>query len=252
MENKLTVLISANLIPTHPSIKFIKSVIISLELLKLPKNIKIILSHDNIKETEKTDIEIKKYKDYFKNLEDYCKISDYINIQIILNNEWGHLSGSFKNALNYINTPYILVLQHDLPFIRKINDIKELIILLENNPNIKHIKFNKRQGITNWDGANKKYLYRRSFLKTYTFNINNKSIKLMRTLCWSDQNHLVSKEYCFNIIKPLLTEKTFPEAICNPLNTAETHDHFGTYMYVGQDDNNLQYIAHLDGARTTN
>ena len=55
------------------------------------------------------------------------------NVQIVIRDDWGHLTGNVRNAMNYVKTKYVLV-QHDFPFIQKI-DIHKVIQDMKMNLN---------------------------------------------------------------------------------------------------------------------
>ena len=142
--NKPTIIITASFNPSHPSIKMIQETIESLQLINIPPNTKIILAHDYSNNIS--------YDDYFKNLKEYIKL--YSNIKIVTRQTHGHLVGNIRNALKYVKSKYILVMQHDLPFIRKLN-VANVISDMEENRRVKHVRFNKRRNIKcGIDGGN--------------------------------------------------------------------------------------------------
>ena len=88
-----SVIITASFIKSHPSIDFIKCVIESLKFIHMDKDTQIILAHDY-----SDDI---RFTQYLENLEKY--VSQFENIQIVVRNSHGHLTGNVRNAFRFIN-----------------------------------------------------------------------------------------------------------------------------------------------------
>ena len=228
--NDLTIIITASVIPSHPDIKIIKETMKSLDLIN-HKNSKIILAHDYSNK--------EKYKQYLKNLENYVKNMD--NVQIVVRDDWGHLTGNIRNAMKYVKTRYILVIQHDLPFIKEV-DIHKVIEDMKTTPELKSIRFNKRNNnkILGWEKEmNYNNLYNKiQFKKNYSY---------ISTPNWSDNNHICSTEYYNKIILKMCKDKSSME---NSLKNIKRDDKylkkFGTFIFG--DINKKAYIKHLDGS----
>lgn len=244
----LTILITASINPTHPNIDLIKNVIESLEYEKSIKDkINVLLCHDaiNLETHFKNKLEYEKsceiYKKYFTNLEKYiCKYnkdSSRFNLLIIKNKEWGHLTGNLKNALNFVKTKYILVLQHDLSFCKNFH-LESIINDMKNNSKLKHIQFNRTKNIPiNW--FKDKY----NFFGTH--NIKTEKNNYVSTLSWADQNHLTTKKYYTDIVFQISKNGSFMEKHLHQKNNSpETHKRFGTYFF-GQ-NNESNYINHIN------
>ena len=249
--NILTVIITASFIKSHPSIHYIKATLESLSYINLFHDSKIILAHDYYDEPN--------YYKYINNLRDYIKYN--FNIKIIINKSHGHLVGNISNALINVTTKYILLIQHDLPFIESF-DIQKVIEDLDNNPNIKHVRFNHRNNIKiKYDcgfaplrGA----IVDQSESASTEFNAiddnifgyqqQEKNYTYTRTPGWSDRNHLCLTSYYNNIIlkeckKNIFMEKFFQGKIKN----IKIHDKYGTYLFGPL--NYKPMIKHLDGRR---
>ena len=223
----LTVIITASFIPSHPSIKVIQGVIESLYLINLPSNTKIILAHDH-----NDDIN---YIKYIENLNKYIKSNS--NIKILIRTTKGHLTGNIRNVLPHVTSKYILVIQHDLPFIKKI-DIQKIIEDLENNNNnIKHVRFNKRNNIkVGFDSIN----------NLFGLQVKCKNYTYTRTPGWSDQNHLCLKSYYTDIVMNECSDGKFMEVQLHGKNKNENlHSKYGTYLFGGL--NYPPVIKHIDG-----
>lgn len=226
----LTIIITASVIPSHPDITIIKETMKSLDLLN-HKNSKIILAHDYSDKKE--------YKEYLKNLENYIKNMD--NVQIVVRDDWGHLTGNIRNAIKYVKTRYILVIQHDLPFIKEV-DIHKVIEDMKTTPELKSIRFNKRNNnkILGWEKEmNYNNLYNKiQFKKNYSY---------ISTPNWSDQNHLTTKKYYQDIVFKISKNKSFMEDSLKNIKRDDKYlEKFGTFIFG--DINEKAYIKHLDGS----
>ena len=231
MNNDLTVIITASYIPSHPSTRFMDSVINSLQLINLPLNTKIILAHDYNDNLH--------YKKYLEKL----KLKYFKNKYIIINvrSSKGHLTGNIRDCFNkkLINTKFLLVLQHDLPFIKKFN-IQKIILDMIKFPKLKHIRFNKRNNIK--EGFDK-----RNNIFNYIKLKNN--YEYMSTPGWSDQNHLTYKEYYENIVLSECQNGTFMENFLNgKINNLTDHNKYGTFLFGKFND--TATIKHTDGRNT--
>lgn len=229
--NNLTVVISANNIESHPEITYIKEVIESLSLTGISKDTHIILSHDKIYPNKENINELEaKYQQYFENLKKYCKTSEYKNVEIIQSAEWGHLTRSLKNAVDRVQTEYMLIMQHDIHIRREV-PVYRLIELMIKYPHIKHLRFNVRKNLPTfhwWDGWKKD--------GEFVFTEQEyDDVKLCLTPAWSDQNHLATKEYYNTVVFPDCSNdgELIHDFMENRLNGMchGNHERYGTYIY---------------------
>ena len=228
--NDLTVIISANLIDSHPEITYIKEVIESLSLANINKDTPIILSHDSLKDDNTLPEKETRYQQYFYNLHSYCSQLDYKNIKIIKTNNWGHLTRSLKNAVDIVETEYMLIMQHDIHLRRQI-PLYDLIELMKKHSFIKHLRFNVRKNLPtfhDWDGWKKdgQHVFK---------EIDVDGVKMCITPCWSDQNHLTTKEYYDTVVFPDCSNngELIYDFMENKLNFMchTNHERYGTYIY---------------------
>jgi len=229
--NKLTIIITASFIKSHPDIKHIKEVIESLKYLNADYD--LILAHDYN--------DSPKYKGYINNLKEY--IQDFKNTKIVIRDSQGHLTGNIRNSIPHVETEYILLVQHDLPFIRDVY-IDKVIEDMEKYPDIKHLKFARanNQNLKNstWDNKNNTYGY-----KTYKNNYKYTSVD-----SWSDNNHLCKLEYYEDIVLKECPDGVPMESILNDkIKNKEDQLYYGTYI-LGNKDYEEPYITHSDGAET--
>jgi len=227
-DNLLTIIITASFIPSHPSISLIKETIESLSYLNYPNDTKIILAHDFDNDNN--------YNKYLENLNNYIK--SFSNIEITKCKKHGHLVGNIRNALSGVNSKYILVVQHDLPFIKEV-DIQKVIEDMDENLNIKHVRFNKRENIKKgFDKLNN--LFGLQLKKKYTYT---------RTPAWSDNNHLCLTSYYNDIVlKECKDGGPMEETLHGKNKDIKSHHKYGTYIFgpLGQE----KIIKHTDGKNT--
>jgi hypothetical protein len=228
-KNKLTIIITASFIDSHPSIKYIKEVIESLKYLNAEYD--LILAHDYNDSVN--------YKKYIDNLKEY--IQDFKNTKIVIRDSHGHLTGNIRNSIPHVKTEYILLVQHDLPFIRDVY-IDELIEDMEKYPDIKHLKFARANNHvlknSTWDNKNNTYGY-----KTYKNNYEYTSVD-----SFSDNNHLCKLSYYEDIVLKECPDGVPMEDILNDkIKSKEDQLYYGTYV-LGNKDYEEPYLTHLDGA----
>jgi hypothetical protein len=191
----------------------------------------IIIAHDYSPEAN--------YAKYLENLSLY--VADKPHIQIVVRETHGHLTGNIRHAFQYINSPYVLIIQHDLPFTRPfiIDKVVNDMIL---NPELKHVRFNKRANQkAGWDALN----------GLFGKQIASKNYTYTRTPAWSDQNHLVHADYYRELVFKECKDGTFMESQLHGRSIDElTHQKYGTYIFGELDT--PAFIRHLDGRMATN
>ena len=224
--NDYSIIITASFIKSHPSIDFIKCTIESLKNINININTPVILAHDY-----NNDI---KFIQYLNNLALY--ISDKPNIKIVVRNSHGHLTGNIRNAFQYVNTEYVLIIQHDLPFIRSF-DIEKVIQDMKSNQELKHVRFNKRLNIKHgFDGLN----------DIFGKQVKSTNYTYTRTPGWSDQNHLCHSNYYRHLVLKECKDGSFMENTLYNKSTNELiHNKYGTYIF--DEINQPAYIKHING-----
>jgi hypothetical protein len=152
--------------------------------------------------------------------------------QVIVNPEWGHLSGSLSYFFeHFTHSEHVLVVQEDLVFVNDI-PLVELLHLLDAYKHVCHIRFNKR---TNELAG----------LDTELSEVVLQGIPLLKTNNWSDNNYLTTRNHFEDKILPRIRdEQTFPENVMRELN-AFSPSEFGTYIYGGLGMS--QTIKHIGG-----
>lgn len=240
MKLEISVVILGHPIISHPSPKLILEVIKSLDLLTGVELRNCIIAHDGLKLFAGFDTR-RRYREYLGQLSQELqgKELDTRSYKIIRRSTKGHLIGNLRNALKHVDTEFVLIVQQDLKFIKKI-DLGSYLKLMMEEGKIKHLRFNKSVNIARgWDcGTEDRRLF---FGETGTLP------PTIQTLSWSDENHLTRKIYYEKVIFPIVTYlRTFPESIMNMLSNRNTHSVFGTYIAGGGGESPA--IKHLDGS----
>ena len=221
-----SVVITCSFIISHPSIDFIKSVLESLQNINIDNNTNIILAHDYCDNIN--------YFKYLINLTNY--ILNKPNIKIVIRETFGCLTGNIRHAFNYIKTKYVLIIQHDFLFIRKFN-IQNIINDMNDNPKLKHIRFNKRKNIKSVFDNQSDLFGKQIKCNNYTYT---------RTPGWSDNNHICLSNYYRNIILKECEDGSYMEKILwNKPQNIKKHKKYGTYIFDVL--NSEPYIKHIDG-----
>ena len=88
--------------------------------------------------------------------------------------------------------------------------------------------------------------YRKLLYKEESVSVQGKNFSYIRTLGWSDNNHLTTRDYYLNLILPLVgRRRIFPENVANLASGIFNHKLLGTFIYGGLGEQ--QTIFHLDG-----
>lgn len=228
MSRELCIVVTCSPIPSHPSIEVVQKTLESLRsMLTFPSNTKFILAHDYGDSVS--------YKLYLDSLGKYINNThDTIIVQL---DKKGYLTGNLKNAFQVVDSKYVLIVQHDFPFIKEVNLIN-VIHDMDNNPSLKHIRFNKR--------INHK-IASDSLNDLFGLEVTGLHHTYTRTPSWSDNNHICLASYYRDIVFKHGGER-FPEKSLIAKSTDESiHNFYGTYLYgqVGQN----AVIYHIDGKR---
>jgi hypothetical protein len=153
------------------------------------------------------------------------------------------LRGNWECAINSIDTPYMMFLEHDWEFIRDI-DIEKTIETLDNHNEISYLKFSRYP----LDGRSypSPTLWEMYFQKEES--LSKSLIPLTRISFWSGNPHIMRVSAVKSFYIPLLNQnknslkvhgKSFLEKDIKPLTeqfirdygVEKAHSMFGTYMY---------------------
>ncbi len=240
LADKLTLITSTSPIPSNPSTKMLEITQKSLNRISEFKDCPRIIVFDGVPDSHVRRKE--PYEAYKKNVIRLTQTDpDFANTKLIFCKEHKHLALALKEAMEQVKTPFVFVHQHDFKIIKTI-DAAGLIRSMEENPNLKHVRLNRRWVMaTKWDGKVDNVVEGPSY------------VPLTRTWGWSDNDHFSPKQYYDEFIFPKIKRKRPMEKVIHPLQrraerkNREKHKVFGTYIYGSLGDSPI--IAHLDGKR---
>ena len=225
----VTVIITASYIPSHPRIDLIQETIESLRYTSCTSETPIILAHDYNNHP--------RYKQYMENLQEYIK--DKPNIKSVMRTTRGCLVGNVRHALSFVNTEFILLLQHDLPFLRQLPDLSKVMEDMKVNPSLKHVRFNRL--VNTYNMYDKHWLFGKQ--------VSSTNFTYTRTPGWSDNNHLALTSYYTDLIMKECTDGGFMEGqLYRKIKDEASHELYGPYLFGGLDE--APYTGHSDGRHT--
>jgi hypothetical protein len=240
--SSVTVIVACHPVSSHPSARMVMQTVESLHNIVGIEPLNCIISHDGVRLLARAK-ERKKYKEYLKNLasELDTKSSTADRFLIVRKKSRSHLTGNLKNAIKYVKTEFVLVVQHDLMFIKSIN-LDSYLTLMRLNSNVKHLRFNIRPNTRRgWDAGDKD--------RYDSFGEVPVKPPICKTLAWSDHNHLTRTDYYKKIVFPLVGPlRTFPESVLNQISSRDTHSIFGTFIAGPLGESAA--ITHLDGSNS--
>jgi len=177
------------------------------------------------------------YKKYIENLQEYIK--DKPNIQIVMRSTHGCLVGNVRHALTFVNTEFVLIMQHDLFFLRTLPDLSKVMEDMIANPSLKHIRFNRL--INTYNMYDKYWLFGKQ--------VSSTNFTYTRTPGWSDNNHLARTSYYKDLIMKECKDGGFMEGqLYWKIKDEASHETYGTYLFGGLDE--APYTGHSDGRHT--
>jgi mannosyltransferase OCH1-like enzyme len=136
-KNSYTTIITSSYTQSHPSINLI---LLLLKSLKVTHN--GLFENPVIIAQDTNDNDNDEYFTYLRSLQEYISNDKFFrNVSIIMNNSKIQtcLSGNLLNALDFVKTEYIYILQHDFLYIKNIN-INKIIEDMETNKLLKCIR----------------------------------------------------------------------------------------------------------------
>lgn len=258
-----TVIVLSSYIPTHPSIHMINrtiasvrsmihglhdpKIIITVDGIPLTKPhrrrrrakgspVQFIYQVENITLVEEKIDKVEKYTDtlrkYFYNDP---------SVMILSHAKHLHISNNIQNALDYVDTKYVYIVQHDFEFIRQVNHT-EIINAMENDPEVLRIvRFDKGN-----DQFRVMNFQRR--LKKNGCNVQKYKKSQFMLAQWSDNNHITTKKYyreAYEMMGPTPRPvEGFFMANWNKLNCYVSNQ----WLYKYEPGN--PFLNHLDGRQT--
>lgn len=237
----ITIVVPTNFVVSCPSTKLVKTVLDDL-FQKFPflQRCRVVISYD-LKESGDGLV-------YKNNL---CKLSlSYPNACVVTS--VGGQRKSFINGVNSVETPLLLLLEHDWIFERVEFDWSSIASAMLMYPFVNHIKFNQRQNcVKNTD-------------KFLLYEERVKEVPLLATPSVSNNPNLSKLRYWKDLVFPILSadvcalttddlgyqvEIPLMEYHKTVLKSRGMRGHIGTYIYGRLGD--LAIVKHLDGKTFT-
>jgi len=235
--NDTTIIVTTNWMPSVPSTDQLDKIINSLSSLHgLPKDAPMIIAIDGpyaggARYESVRNVDMRNYADAIR--AKYNKP----HITIISSDKKIMLVGNMKRSLRKVHTQYVLVLQHDLPFINEVNHTA-LIDTMETYPDVRLVRFATAPVLTRKrDGGI-------CDKKEVDFEADN-GIQLTKTHVWSDRNHLTRKSYYAEMFKlPGWGGARYMENLMEKAGKKDC-SYWGTYLFGPRGGNPT--IFHMDG-----
>ncbi len=222
-----TVIVTASHIPTHPETRFIDETIESLRNIVTQHRWNLILAHDFSNNSDYAEYLIRICENVKK-----LQIPNLNESRVLLCDGHRHLTGNVRNAMSYVETKYVLLVQHDLPFVRAF-DIDSIVLDCNENSQLRCIRFNRRKNLAlGWDVG---LLFGKVIKRRNCYT---------RTGAWSDQNHLAKASYYRNFVLSRCKDGLFMESQIENTSDLATHRINGTYLFG--DINEDRYTVHTD------
>jgi len=177
----------------------------------------------------------------------------YPNLQIVQSPNADGICNNVKSGMAAVKTKYVLLIQHDMPFAdRTLEALSAMRVMQAYPEKVKYIRFNQNENSCYHTGCDKRDC---SFYREQRFDVKNDSnssssscMALIRSVCWSDNNHLTTVKYYNEEVFPRCQSNKPMEWAMAPLMKADFHNVTGTYIY-GSLDFPWQ-VEHEDGSET--
>lgn len=237
----ITVITTTNPIPSIPEVHHIYHSQKSLLLIPALSLCKKIIVFDGLQPSykhRKAD-----YDEYKRRMGDLVETDPgFANTQLVFCEEWAHLAGAIRKAMEYVTTPYVFIHQHDFVLIKDF-DLNGLIATMEANENVQHVRLGLPYTNRHWLNWNP--------IALDEVVLGPSFVPLCRHFVWSDNDHVTRTEYYKDFVLPLCghgpMENYLDTLLKNSLYKIGTscHGAFGTYVYGGMNDGG--YFSHSDG-----
>jgi hypothetical protein len=237
IESKLTIVTTTHLIPSAPSVWILRKTIRSLR-----NSMPVSGCEHRIYYDAPAALDARHYG-YLENL---TKLSNELGLTLIVRPGSG-LKANYLHAVDTVQTPYMLFLEHDWIYRRKV-DLPRLINIFDNKPFVNYVKFNKNANDSRvrWD----------HFVEPED---RIEELPLTRTSCWSNNPHVVRLSKWRESWKAVVGEHEEKGAagIEEKLYWAygkgiftdgfrETHAHWGCMIYGAESDQAM--LHHINGS----
>jgi hypothetical protein len=230
---KVTIITTTSAIPSNPSTEMIEEAQATWLQVPALRKCKKIIVFDGVPTPQR--YRSLAYELFIKNCEKLVEDDpNFAHTKLVINTEHRHLANSLRTAIYLVDTPYVLVHQHDF-CLSKPFDFFNLVRSMDRNPGLKMIRFNKFSNLANyWDGPIDDYIE------------GGALIPLMRTFGWSDNDHFARTDYYTNFVLPKVTWNGAMEwFLHDPAKIMRYHRDYGCYLYGEYGE--THYLHHIDG-----
>mmetsp|Transcript_43634 Transcript_43634/g.105236 ORF Transcript_43634/g.105236 Transcript_43634/m.105236 type:complete len:380 (-) Transcript_43634:2746-3885(-) len=237
-----SVMITSNLVPTHPDIGMLQDTIFSLHrfLKKIPFETPIYVVVDGLRPKELNENNKERRTQYIENVRDH-DFAPFTNVQVVPMGEHRFLAGCVKYALeNYIGTEFLYIIQHDLPFCREVDHLRLLKTMRERPDVLFNVRFRYNNKVSTIGSHCKAYKNMSDF-PAEDFN----GLSFFWTNFFSDNNHLTTKKYYTYLLSNF---RHYRRSMENLISWKSRYNctYMGQQIYGRRDDGET-HICHLNG-----
>jgi len=261
VDDDTTIIVTSNLIPSHPRIRMINETIQSLfqNAIGLHESSHIIITIDILPMVHSED-DKQRYNQYIANLKlEFTNPTSRRRVTIlplthdqknITQNEqkrYRGLSWNLFHALELVQTPFVYVIQHDMPFRKKFNHSGIIKTMKEYPNDLRLVRFSRQRNGQDV-GANKAGT---CWNASSPVNFIN-GIQFIKTPGWSDNNQIGQKAYYDEIFERFIVparRHITMEFVMRAVAIIENCSQWGPFLY-SQSNTDGWYIGHLDGRLT--
>ena len=143
----MSLVVTCSPVPSHPSTALLERTLESVWHYVRADIAQVILACDAPKPNANRKVR-ETYRDYLRAVPRVIA-----GAKILVAERWGHTAGLLRMVDEHLETDVLLVVQHDMPFVRPIN-IGILAELLQTDPQVRHVRFNLRENkARGWDAT---------------------------------------------------------------------------------------------------
>ena len=250
-----TIIINTSFIKTHPSLLMFNATFDSLRHLHgLPPKTPVVITVDGLIPegahsyhyiSNDSEENRESYQEYVRNLR--LKFKKDKHVTILTNYNFGLLTVNLRMAMDFVDTKYVLVIQHDLKFLLDV-DYTGLIQSMEDNPEtLKIVRFASFKNMNYHDWSRIENEETKEYC-TLPFHDEKNNMTFVPQV-FSDQNHVTTKEYYLWLLDVLGPQRRFMETAMmyhsNPEKDPKSCRTNGQWLYGPLHSG--PWIQHLDG-----
>ena len=270
LDYDLSIVITSNLIPTHPKIDFINRTITSLlQLDGLPFDTPIYVTVDGLpeistpKDGQRPAKDRRRLSRYIQRVKD-ASFLPFTNIQVLAMDQHQHISGSVNEALKYISTSaqyrfspdnhYIYLFQHDLYFIEPIPHHKLIGAMREAPEQLKNIRFRYNRNPKDQLDEVDEYRFPPCYDVENGTVFERYGLPFFVTSRWSDNNQLSTLHYYQKMITHIRNttkggRMNLPMEWVLMSSSNSNCREWGQAILGDRQQDRRSYLGHMDGRR---